>query len=307
MRKNLLVIISLLLGITALQAKPVDVSKAQRLGQSFVQHKAMFAKNAVNDLTLAYTYRTESGMATAYVFNFDGGFVIVAADDCSSPILGYSDRGNFNYETAPNGLRFMLSEISRGIETTAQQGNPIPSDIICRWKNLEAYGVMHPDRNYPVVGPLVQLKWDQGSPYNMYVPGGCPTGCVATAMSQLMKYWEWPITGTGEHSYYAMGYGEQYANFGETTYDWDNMIESYNSSETQEHKVAVATLMYHCGVSVDMMYEPSGSGAFSADVPIAINTYFSYSDPSVHIAKAGHTYDEWIALLKSNIDQHIPL
>ena len=307
MRRNLLVIISLLLGITAMQAKPVDVTTAQRLGLSFVQHKAMFAKNAVNDLDLAYTYHAESGMATAYVFNFDGGFVIVAADDCSSPILGYSDQGNFDYETAPDGLRFMLGEISRGIETMVQQGIPVPSDILCRWKNLEAYGVMHPDKNVPVVGPLIKTKWDQGAPFNMFVPSGCPTGCVATAMAQLMKYWEWPTTGTGEHSYMAMGYGEQYANFGATTYDWANMIESYNSGATQEQKVAVATLMYHCGVSVDMMYAPDGSGAYSPDVPIAINTYFSYSDKATHIAKAGHTYDEWINLLKSNIDQQIPV
>ena len=307
MRKNLLLFLALLLGIITLQAKPVDVATAQRLGHNFIQHKAMFDKNAVNDLDLAYTYRTESGMVTAYVFNFDGGFVIVAADDCSSPILGYSDRGNFDYETAPDGLRFMLSEISRGIETLVEQGNTAFGDIICRWKNLEAYGVMHPDRNFPVVGPLVQLKWDQGSPYNMYVPSGCPTGCVATAMSQLMKYWEWPVTGTGEHSYVAMGYGEQYANFGETTYDWDNMIPVYSGSATQEQKEAVATLMYHCGVSVNMMYAPDGSGAFSPDVPIAINTYFSYSDQAVHISKLGHSYDEWIALLKSNIDQQIPL
>ena len=307
MRRNLLVIITLLLGITAMQAKPVDVATAQRLGRNFIQHKAMFDKSAVNDLDLAYTYHAENGMATAYVFNFNGGFVVVAADDYSSPILGYSDRGNFDYETAPDGLRFMLNEISRGIEMTVQQGGPLPSDVLCRWKNLEAYGVMHPDRNFPVVGPLVQLKWNQDSPYNMYVPGGCPTGCVATAMAQLMKYWEWPVTGTGEHSYIAMGYGEQYANFGATTYDWDNMIEVYNSSATQEQKVAVATLMYHCGVSVNMMYEPDGSGAFSPDVPIAINTYFSYSDQATHISKLGHTYDEWIALLKSNIDQHIPL
>ena len=306
MRRNLLVIITLLLGVAAM-AKPVDVATAQRLGLGFVQHKAMFAKNAVNNLDLAYTYHAENGMATAYVFNFDGGFVIVAADDCSSPILGYSDRGNFDYETAPDGLRFMLSEISRGIGTVALQGNPVSNDILCRWKNLEAYGVMHPDKNFPVVGPLVQLKWNQDYPYNMYVPAGCPTGCVATAMAQLMKYWEWPVTGTGEHSYIAMGYGEQYANFGATTYDWDNMVEVYTSSATQEQREAVATLMYHCGVSVNMMYEPDGSGAFSTDVPVAINTYFSYSDQATHISKSGHTYDEWIALLKSNIDQHIPL
>ena len=307
MRRNLLVIFALLLGITTLQAKPVDVSTAQRLGRNFIQHKAMFAKSVVNDLDLAYTYRTGSGLATAYVFNFDGGFVIVAADDHSSPILGYSDQGNFDYETAPDGLRFMLSEISNGIETMVQQAQPIPNDILCRWKNLDAYGLMHPDRSFPVVGPLVQLKWDQGYPYNMYAPGGCPTGCVATAMAQLMKYWEWPTTGTGEHSYNAMGYGEQYANFGATTYDWDNMVELYTSSATQEQKEAVATLMYHCGVSVNMMYEPDGSGAFSADVPIAINTYFSYSDQATHITKSNYSYNDWIALLKSNIDQHIPL
>ena len=307
MRRNLLVIFALLLGITTLQAKPVDVSTAQRLGRNFIQHKAMFAKSVVNDLDLAFTYRTDRGLVTAYVFNFDGGFVIVAADDCSSPILGYSDQGHFDYETAPDGLRFMLSEISKGIETMVQQAQPIPSDILCRWKNLEAYGLMHPDRSFPVVGPLVQLKWDQGYPYNMYAPGGCPTGCVATAMAQLMKYWEWPTTGTGEHSYNAMGYGEQYANFGATTYDWDNMVELYTSSATQEQKEAVATLMYHCGVSVNMMYEPDGSGAFSVDVPIAINTYFSYSDQATHITKSNYSYNDWIALLKSNIDQHIPL
>ena len=307
MRRNLLVIFALLLGVTTIQAKPVDVNTAQRLGRNFIQHKAMFSKSATNSLDLAYTYRTESGLVTAYVFNFDGGFVIVAADDCSSPILGYSDRGHFDYETAPDGLRFMLSEISNGIETMVRQGNTVPNDILCRWKNLEAYGVMHPDRNFPVVGPLVQLKWNQDFPYNMYAPGGCPTGCVATAMAQLMKYWEWPVTGTGEHSYYAVGYGEQYANFGATTYDWDNMIEVYTSSATQEQKEAVATLMYHCGISVDMMYEPDGSGAFSVDVPVAINTYFSYSDHATHITKSNYSYNDWIALLKSNIDQHIPL
>ena len=307
MRRNLFVIFALLLGITTLQAKPVDVSTAQRLGRNFIQHKAMFAKSATNDFDLAYTYRTGSGLTTAYVFNFDGGFVIVAADDCSSPILGYSDRGHFDYETAPDGLRFMLSEISRGIETMMEQGSTAYGDIVCRWKNLEAYGLMHPDRSFPVVGPLVQLKWNQDFPYNMYAPGGCPTGCVATAMAQLMKYWEWPVTGTGEHSYNALGYGEQYANFGATTYDWDNMIEVYTGSATQEQKEAVAILMYHCGVSVNMMYEPDGSGAFSPDVPIAINSYFSYSEQAKHITKLGHTYDEWIALLKSNIDQQIPL
>ena len=267
MKRKLLVILALLLGIATLQAKPVDVAKAQRLGLSFAQHKALFAKNMVQDLQLAYTYRADNGMATMYVFNFDGGYVIVAADDSSSPILGYSDEGNFVYENAPDGLRFMLDEISRGIVTVVEQGRPVSNDIVSRWKNLEAYGYLHADKGLPVVEPLIQQRWDQGTPFNLYVPSGCPTGCVATAMSQIMKYWEWPVKGTGEHSYYAPLYGQQYANFGATTYDWANMIDYYGNGSSQEEREAVATLMYHCGVSVDMNYEPSGSGAYSGDVP----------------------------------------
>jgi hypothetical protein len=306
MRRNLLVILALLLGITTLQAKPVDVAKAQRLGLNFVQHKALFAKKAVQDLQLAYTQYADNGMATLYVFNFDGGYVIVAADDSFSPILGYSDQGNFVYESAPDGLRFMLNEISNGIVTVVEQGRPVSSDIVSRWKNLEAYGYLQANKGLPVVEPLVQQRWDQGSPFNMYVPNGCPSGCVATAMAQLMKYWEWPVTGTGEHRYYAPLYGEQYANFGATTYDWANMIDYYGNGSSQEEREAVATLMYHCGVSVDMNYEPSGSGAYSGDVPAAISSYFSYTDKSYFISKGGN-YDEWIALLKSNIDQRIPM
>lgn len=306
MRRKLLVILALLLGITTLQARPVDVAKAQRLGRNFVQHKAMFAKNAVQDLQLAYTQYADNGMATMFVFNFDGGYVIVAADDSSSPILGYSDQGNFAYENAPDGLRFMLDELSRGIVIVAEQGRPVSSDIVSRWKNLEAYGYLQADKGLPVVEPLIQQRWDQGSPFNMYAPNGCPTGCVATAMAQLMKYWEWPVTGTGEHRYYAPLYGEQYANFGATTYDWANMIDYYGNGSSQEEREAVATLMYHCGVSVDMNYEPSGSGAYSGDVPAAISTYFSYTNKSYYISKGGN-YDEWINLLKSNIDQRIPI
>ena len=306
MRRNLLVILALILGIFSLQAKPVEVGKAQRLGLNFIQHKAMFAKNAVNDLELAYTYRASNGVATAYVFNFDGGFVIVAADDCYSPILGYSCQGSFDFETAPDGLRYMLGELSNDIEKCIQLNQPVASDVLCRWKNLEDYGMLHPERGQVVVEPLVQQRWNQDAPYNMYVPAGCPTGCVATAMAQLMKYWEWPLQGTGEHSYQWNGQTLS-ANFGETTYEWDNMIDFYgNGAGTPEQRQAVATLMWHCGVSVNMNYEPDGSGAFSGDVPVAINNYFSYSEHATHYSRSG-SYNDWIALLKTYIDQHIPL
>ena len=305
MRRNLLVILAMLLGMATLQAKPVDVAKAQRLGLNFVQHKAMFAKNAVQDIQLAYIHHADNGMVTMYVFNFNGGYVIVSADDSSSPILGYSDQGQFAYETAPDGLRFMLDELSRGIATVAEQGRPVSNKITSRWNNLETNGVMQANRATEVVEPLIKTRWDQGVPFNMYVPSGCPTGCVATAMAQIMKYWEWPVTGTGEHSY---EWGGQMlsANFGATTYDWANMIDYYANGASTQEREAVATLMYHCGVSVNMMYESDGSGAYSADVPGAINAFFSYSDKATFVSK-GTNYDDWIALLKSNLDQRFPL
>ena len=305
MRRKLLVILALLLGITTLQAKPVDVAKAERLGLNFVQHKALFAKKAVHALQLAYIQYADNGMATLYVFNFDGGYVIVAADDSSSPILGYSDQGNFVYESAPDGLRFMLNEISNGIVTVVEQGRPVSSDIVSRWKNLEEHGILQANKGLEVVEPLISTRWDQGAPFNMYVPNNYPTGCVATAMSQLMKYWEWPVTGTGEHSY-QWGGQTLSANFGATTYDWANMIDYYGNGANTQEREAVATIMYHCGVSVNMMYESDGSGAYSADVPEAISTFFSYSDKATFISKGGN-YDEWISLLKSNLDQRIPL
>ena len=306
MRKSLLVIVALLLGIMAMYAKPVDVATAQRLGQGFVQNKAMFAKTATNQLNLVFTFRSNNGVATAYVFNLAEGFVIVSADDCYHPIIGYSYEGHFDYDTAPDGMRYMLNELSNDIARCVHENIIATSKVACEWKNLERSGQLHPEKSLPVVDVLVQQRWDQGSPYNMYVPNGYPTGCVATAMAQLMKYWEWPVTGTGNHSYQWNGQTLS-ADFGATTYDWDNMVDSYSSGTiTPEQKEAVATLMWHCGVSVDMNYESDGSGAFSVDVPIAINQYFSYSDHSTHISRIGF-YDDWIALLKSNIDQYIPI
>ena len=303
MRRNLLIILALFLGIATLQAKPVDATKAQRLGQNYVEQKL----DNPCQLNLAYTFQSENSTATAYVFNFGHGFVVVSADDCYHPILGYSENGNFNYDNAPDGLLFMLGEVSREIAHCVAENIVQSSDITCQWKNLEAFGVLNPEKSIPLVGPLVQTKWNQDAPYNMYVPNGWPTGCVATAMAQLMKYWEWPVQGTGEHSYQ---WGGQIlsANFGETTYDWANMLNVYSTGNiTPENREAVAVLMSHCGISVNMMYAPDGSGAFSADVPVAINEYFSYSDQATYIGKTGHTYDEWVVLLKSNIDQQIPL
>jgi hypothetical protein len=141
---------------------------------------------------------------------------------------------------------------------------------------------------------------------------------VATAMAQVMKFWNYPTTGTGFHSYNHSKYGTLNANFGSTTYNWANMPNQLTSSSSSEQKTAVATLMYHCGVSVDMDYDVSangGSGAYviSSTPPkthcaeYALKTYFGYKSTLQGIQKNDYTQTQWINLLKTELDASRPV
>ena len=126
-------------------------------------------------------------------------------------------------------------------------------------------------------------------------------------MSQVMKYWNHPLQGTGNHTDYNSGFGPLTANFGATTYDWDNMPNSLSNSSPQEQIDAVATLMYHCGIATDMHYAIDGSGTYSYLVPGVISTYFSYTGQSVLRSRDSYTYDSWATMLKESFDMGWPL
>ena len=149
--------------------------------------------------------------------------------------------------------------------------------VASEWEMLES-NIMPAEKNVTSVEPMIQTQWNQDCYYNALAPvayGGpcdrCYAGCVACAMSQVMKYWDYPSKGQGSHSYHHSEYGDLSADFGSTTYDWNNMPNSIWSDND-----AIATLMYHCGVSVDMNFSPSGSGAQSRDVETAMRMYFGY-------------------------------
>lgn len=309
MKRLLLFLLCLTMLLGNLAANPVQQEYARQMAWKYATNNPLFQLRQSEDAVKpVHTFYDADGMATMFVFDIgDKGFVIIAADDCSHPVIGYSGEGVFDLEHAPDGFLYMMDEISHGISLAVADGVKASSDIRAEWENLCDYGVLHLERNGSFVEPLVLLKWDQSAPYNMFVPSGCPSGCVATALSQLMKYWEWPITGTGSHQYYCEGYGIQSANFGETTYDWAHMTPTYGTLSTQEEKVAVATLMYHCGVAMNMGYHPSGSGAYSADVPERVSTYFSYSTHTTFIEKHGYSSEHWTKMLKSYLDQKIPI
>ena len=120
-------------------------------------------------------------------------------------------------------------------------------------------------------------------------------------MAMIMKYWNYPDKGVGSHSYIPEGYPEQSANFGETTYDWDNMPKELYSFSPEKEIKAVALLMYHCGVSIDMKYGPMASSGYSEMVPAAMKNYFKYTSKMTHLYRDQHDIEEWKSLLIENL------
>ena len=316
MKKYLMSLLALVLGIGMVQANPVNVSQAKYVGQQFVQANFQQSRQT-DDLTLVYTGTSTRGDACFYVFNVgSNGFVMVSADDFYRPIIGYSDNHNFDTNINPE-LGYMLNQLIAS-RTGRLTGKAAPK-IAAEWQSVMNSGRLISRNGGRDKFYLVQTKWDQKDPYNLYCPeaangpgGRCYAGCVATAMSQMMKYWNHPIHGTGSHTYNSGGpgypsYPGLSANFGETTYDWDNMPIYLSNNSPQEQIEAVATLMYHCGVSVNMMYAPDGSGAYSQDVPQSIRQYFSYTNQAVYRSRDSYTYDVWASMLKESFDMGWPL
>ena len=311
MKKHILTLFALLLGINSLNANPIDIERAKSVGQKFSCAKFKKEINS-NDLNLVYTGASYRGETCFYVFNAgEQGFVIVSADDRFRPIVGYSDEGPFDTENMSPELAFYLDKI---IEARTSPNAVLFDNTPQEWQSVMTTGKLLSRNRGRGVDYLVATKWNQDSPYNLYAPeasngpgGKCYAGCVATAMSQIMKYWDYPEHGTGSHTYNSGGwwgpyYPNLHANFGATYYDWDNMPIKINSSSPQEQIDAVATLMYHCGVAVNMGFDYDGSGANSEDVPNAIQQYFSYSSHVDMKYRDNYPLVEWQNLLKESFD-----
>lgn len=298
----------LALFVGQLIASPVDVNTARQLGLKYVQGNAT---KQVAELNLAYTQTTESGANALYVFNFDGGYIIVAADDVAQPILAYGEEGNFDADNIADGLAYYLRFYARQIEYAVDNHMTAAPDVAEQWEQLSRSGAIKGERaTYGDVAPLISTNWNQDNPFNAYCPQGqggpggrAYAGCVATAMSMVMKKWDWPDHGQGSHSYTPSGYPMQSADFENTYYEWSNMPNNVNNSNYQ----AVALLMYHCGVAVDMQYGPGGSGAYSVDVPDALVNYFRYTDHVYRLERELYTKLEWEEMLIANLREGFPL
>ena len=284
-------------------AQKVDEDLARKTAQAFANTQSTLKGQ---DLSLV----SSEGL---YLYNVgDKGFIIISNNTVLPPVLGWSNQGSFpDMEEAPENFASWIAHYSEMIDFAVANGIAPEERVLRQWDEA-AQGIFG-TRNAQTVDPLVSTRWNQDCYYNEYCPatsggwwwggpcGHCYAGCVATAMGQVMKYWDYPETGFGSHSYTHSEYGEQSANFAATTYHWDDMPnEIWNSND------AIATLLYHCGVSVNMNYSASGSGAQSADVETALRSYFGYCGAKYR-TKTSYQEDAWIAMLKADLDQSHPI
>lgn len=285
----------------------VNESFAKKIGANFISNKA---EKSNPQLNLFHTEKGDDGQPNLYIFNVEGGgFVIVSASKYFRPVLAYSTKHSYEGDI-PEPAMYFINNYSKNIDYCEEHGIFMNADVDKEWKSLENND-LPAAKNAKTVNPLTQTTWNQDYPYNYYAPsswgpgGHCYAGCVACAMAQIMKYWDHPVHGHGSHSYTHSTYGVQSANFEETIYNWDIMPNSLGWQATDAAK-AVALLMYQCAVSVDMNFGPDGSGAMSKDVETAMRKYFGYC-AAVYKERTQYSEDEWIALLKSELDKSQPV
>lgn len=303
--KRLLFAIFVFVPSCMISAQEISQDEALAVAKSFVSKtlKEKRVSSKTTSLTLAYkTGVTDNESSELYVFNknANGGFVIVSGDSRANLILGYSDEGNFDYsklpENAKNWIAGYVDEINYLRTNNIREANT-------RVVKLEK-----------TVSPLLgNIAWNQDSPYNDQCPRldlstRCATGCVATAMAQILYYNKWPDVGNGSHTYYPviLNGDKLTANFGDTHYDWADMLPAYDETSSSQSRSAVAQLMLHCGISVDMYYS-SSSGAMAVDVPNALANYFNYDKGVAYRIRSNYSNNEWEGRIRSELDAGRPI
>lgn len=311
MKKFLLVVVLLVLCVwNGVEARRVDSQSARRVAVNFWNQQKEDSRTAdLDDVSSRY------GMEEVYIFaNVSGaGFVVVAADDIAQPILGYSLNRELG-DALPPATAYWLKCFEEEIVMARNAGRQADVSVKEAWHRLAVGESLDPSLP-TAVAPMITTTWNQSPYYNTLCPDGSPTGCTATATAQVMKFWEHPQTGTGSHSYTCGNYGTLSADFGSTTYDWGNMPSSLSYYSTQTQVDAVATLMYHIGVAVEMGYTPSGSGANaisfgSFDSPSSENAlvqYFGYKSSIHGVERKFYGEEAWKTMLRNDIDAGRPV
>lgn len=306
----------LLLAVSAVAA-PVDSSRALTVARHFYQSTLARDAFMVQAVPLVPTSLPDPimgrgrGDPTLYLFNVaegGGGFVLVAGDDCVTPILAYSTSPMVTDRGFPPAFVKWIENYADQIREARAHGLQADMAVRQEWEVLQDAQSAREWKSTAVVAPLLKTQWDQPHPYNLFCPydarygARAVTGCVATAMAQIMKYHNYPAKGAGSHCYQENDYGNLCANFGATTYNWSSMPNKCTSINE-----AVARLMSDCGISVDMNYGVDASGSHSERVPGALVNYFRYKSTASLLNRDMTNEAQWIQRIKQDLDASLPV
>lgn len=303
--------------INSIKAAPIDSVVAKIVATNFYT-QTYSIKNPI--AKLVYTEQSAGGEPEYYIYAMwpnvaksgphEQGFVIVSGDDAAHPIIGYSPEGYYNLVHTPSNFVFWMQHYKKQIASIRQLKLKASADIKNEWtaykNNLPLTNVK---KAAGAVLPLITTVWDQSPYYNSYCPDQCVAGCVATAMGQIMKYWTYPPHGIGTSEYTDNPYGTLSAIYDTTHYNWAAM-----PARVTRNNPSVATLMYDCGVSVNMEYTAYNSGSFmiNADDPTSAESafvkYFGYNGSTIQgLYMDNYSGSEWIALLENELNNKRPL
>ncbi len=301
--------IAMFVGAKAEERTPRQVLQ---IAEDFVQQRHMQESRSSLKRTVGTIIEPQIVRKTPayYAVNNASGFVLVGTEQHFPAILGYTDDGTpFCYDSLPDNLKYWLA-------CYEQQAEEMKAD-----NQLQPHKTPAATESVVYVGPLITATWNQNSPYNNLAPvyqgtSHAATGCVATAAAQIMYYWKYPERGTGQHSYTWTNSFDNTKNtlsvdFSSAVYDWAKMKDNITNASAQETKDAVATLMYHVGVSCDMNYasdRTSSSGAVPTNMATALKNYFGYdANLQNRVYRSNYSSDDFEQLLRDEIDAGRPV
>lgn len=280
-------------------ANPVTIEEARSKARAFLQKKG----KEIADLTPVMKKQRNHAAKPYYVFNATNneGFVIICGDDSQGDILGYANKGTFDENAMPDNIRFWLGNFSNN--TTRKDSKGVGKKS----------GSQH-----EAIDPLISTTWgqgeatEQGKPYNMLCPvvdgRHCITGCVATSMAQVMNYHQWPEEACSViPSYFSNDIIGQLDALPQLDFDWENMKGSYNGTEDEQEKMAVAQLMRYCGQAAITSYNLEKSEAYGSNAANALKQYFGYS-PNIRLVRAaGASREKWEQMIYHELSSSRPV
>ncbi len=291
----------LLIGASTLGMYAAPLTPEQALKRALSSGRLSARGFVSSSIQLSYTTQTTDGTPAVYIFNRPdaSGYLVISAYDEVTPILGYADNGTFDINEIPPQMQWWISQYTKQIEDAATNG----AKKINTSRSTKA-----------AITPLVKTKWNQGVPYNNLCPVvntvKCPTGCVATSMAQVMKYWNYPDVGTGRvtATMPSGATGSGFINLSQKPFDWNNMLDSYSGYDyTNEQANAVATLMQAAGYAARMNYSLGGSGAISINAATSLSKNFKYNPNIQYLQREYFTAEGWEELVYNELAAGRPI